>query len=264
MRRIILGRDKTMKKRNLFFDLLWGMTIKEIKTRYKRAVFGFFWIVLNPVLQMAIIGFVFQYITKVPIDNYFIFLFSGLLPWNYFAYSITKTTPAMVFERSLIQKAKFPSETIILSITLSNAFHTIISVILFLPLVFLNHLEGPYLLLLIPGLIWIVGLTSGFSMFLAALNVKYRDVNFMVQAIVPLWFYATPVLYTLDFLPKNIRIFSYLNPMTGAIELFHASLTGKPISNWEGVAISMLVSVIIVLLGVYIYKKEEGFFVDWL
>src|SRR3989337_4058776 len=100
-------------KRN-YFDFLWEMTEKEIKARYKRAIFGFLWVILNPVLQMIIIGVIFSYFIKIP--NYFLFLFTGLLPWQFFSLSLTKATPSIVYERSLLQKARFPIEAIPISI----------------------------------------------------------------------------------------------------------------------------------------------------
>src|SRR3989344_8880626 len=91
-----------------YFDFLWAMTEKEIKVRYKRAVFGFLWVVVNPLLQMIIIGFVFRFFIKEPIKNYFLFLLVGLLVWNFFNLSLSKATSSIVYERTLIKKAKFP------------------------------------------------------------------------------------------------------------------------------------------------------------
>lgn len=263
MEALIKRRNTELFRTKRFFDLLYGMTEKEIKTRYKKAVFGFFWIILNPILQMLIIGLIFQYVTRVPIENYFYYLFSGLLPWNLFSYTITKNTPAIIYERSLIQKAKFPTETIILSIVLSNTFHTIISILLFLPLAFYKGLIGLNFLLIFPAIIWMVAFISGVSLLFSALNVKYRDVNFFVQAVVPLWFYITPVLYSINFLPEKIRWVLYLNPVTGIIELFHASLLNQPI-NWTGAATSSLISLFIIIIGVKIFHDDSKYFSDWI
>src|SRR3989304_2803226 len=101
-----------------YLDFILTMTQKEIKARYKRAVFGFLWIVLNPILQMIIIGVIFSFFIKI--ENYFLFLFSGLLPWQFISLSISKATPSIVFERALLQKAKFPIESIPVSIILAT------------------------------------------------------------------------------------------------------------------------------------------------
>lgn len=262
-----------------WLEFLAAMTEKEIKARYKHALLGFLWIVLNPIIQMVVIGFVFQFFIPVDVDNYFLFLFAGLLPWNFFAYSLIKTAPSIVYERSLIQKAKFPRETIVLSIVLSNAFHFIISLGLFLVMIFaililqeIMNLEimpslalsNMWKWLLLPLLVsWIVMLTSGLSLLSSALNVRYRDVSFIVNAFVPLWFYATPVVYTLDLLPRQLRILAYLNPMTGIIEIFHWILLNIPITSIHALALSLVTTIASVLIGSVVFFKESPFFDDW-
>ena len=248
-----------------YFDLLLAMTEKEIKARYKNAVFGFLWMFLNPLFQMLIIGFIFQYVTKVSIPHYFVFLFAGLLPWNFFSYTVTKNTPLMVFERSLLQKAKFPREILIFSMALANIFHLVISIILLLPvLLVIGKFQLLNLLLLPLALIWIMLVTVGFSLSLATWNIRFRDVNFFVQALMPLWFYATPILYTLNLLPQKLHLWFYLNPLTGIIELFDWILLSGPITQMAGLLISLGVSLIVILIGIKVFIKESPYFVDWL
>jgi ABC-2 type transport system permease protein len=271
---------KTQKQFHFWLEFLIAMTEKEIKARYKHALLGFLWIILNPIIQMLIIGFVFQFFIPVEVDNYFLFLFAGLLPWNFFAYSLTKTVPSIVYERSLIQKAKFPRESIVLSIVLSNAFHFVISLGLFLGLILLlvttqtltgieiipsiNFFDIWKWLLLLPLLVWILLLTSGFSLLGAALNVKYRDVSFVVSAFVPMWFYATPVVYTLDLLPRPLQFIAYLNPMTGITELFHWILLSIPVTSVNALVLSFIVTILSVGIGWHIFFKESPFFDDWI
>ncbi|MDQ3008359.1 MAG: ABC transporter permease [bacterium] len=256
-------------------EFLFAMTEKEIKARYKFAWLGFLWIILNPLLQMLVIGFVFQFFVPVRVDNYFLFLFAGLLPWNFFSLSLTKTTPSIVFERALIKKAMFPREAIILSIILSNLFHFVISLLLVLVFstaltIYNNQLTSIHITetifriaaaVLAVG--WVAILTSGLSLITAALNVKFRDVNFMIQAVMPLWFYATPVVYTLDLLPRNLIFLAYLNPMTAVIELFQYSVVGRSPENAELWLISLLFTAVVIVLGGNFFQKESRNFDDW-
>ena len=235
-------RLRPSPKLSYWLDFLYAMTSKEIKARYKRAVFGFLWILLNPLLQMLIMGFIFQFFVPVHVDNYFLFLFAGLLPWNFFAQSLTKTTPAFFYERNLIKKARFPREAIVLSIILSNFFHFIVALLLLVAaLVFDKIFIEQYALLeliaylgrmlwLIPATLLLLVFTVGLSLFTSSFNVRFRDVNFIVQLLVMLWFYATPVIYALNLLPEWLWPISYLNPMTFIIELFHYSLMSLPIT----------------------------------
>lgn len=257
-----------------YFDFLVTMTLKEVRARYKHALLGFLWMVLNPLLQMLVIGFVFQFFLPVTVDNYFVFLFTGLLPWNFFSLTVTKNTQVIVFERYLIKKASFPREVIPLSIVLSNAFHLIVSLlILFLIVLIFGFFQiipefsfTDYLLrmlLLVPLLVWLISFVSGLSLLFSALNVRFRDVNFIIRAIVPLWFYATPIVYTLDLLPKNMQLILFLNPMTGIITLFQFIFANISIKYLGMLIIDLFISVALSILGWVIFKKESPFFEDW-
>ncbi|MCH7951732.1 ABC transporter permease [Patescibacteria group bacterium] len=246
-----------------YFDFLWAMTEKEIKVRYKRAMFGFFWIILNPLLQMLIIGLIFSFFIKIP--NYFLFLFSGLLLWQFFSLSVSKTTPSFIYERSLLQKAKFPKEAIPISIIISNFFNLLISLILLLSFLLLTgNLPFQTLWLLFPALIWLFFLTIGLSLLTSSLNVRYRDINFFVQSTLILWFYATPILYNLTIIPRHLLILYYLNPLTTIFEISHIALInqGKIIPSIA--TTNLAISLIIITIGVKVYKKNNPFFVDWI
>lgn len=259
-----------------WLDFLWVMTQKEIKARYKHATLGFLWIVINPLSQMAVMGFVFQFFVPVHVDNYFLFLFAGLLPWNFFAQSLTKTTPAFFYERNLIKKAKFPREAIVLSIILSNLFHFLVALLLLVAALvtdkvffeqygFLELLSYiGRMLWLLPAILLLLSFTIGLSLLTSSLNVRFRDVNFMVQLAVMLWFYATPVIYALNLLPELLRPLFYLNPMTFIVELFHYALMGLPVTFVELWAIAITVIVIVLYIGLLVFKKENKNFDDWL
>jgi len=267
---------KLNKKQRYWLDFLSVMTQKEIKARYKRATLGFLWILINPLLQMLVMGFVFQFFVPVKVDNYFLFLFAGLLPWNFFTQSLTKTTPSFFYERNLIKKAQFPKETIVLSIILSNLFHFLIALFILTVLLigdkvilenygFIQFLfYSIRTLWIFPAIILLVLFTSGLSLLVSSLNVRFRDVNLIIQLAVVLWFYATPVVYALNLLPVFLRPFFYLNPMTAIIELFHYALMGLPITSIEFNWISLLIIFYVFYLGIKIFKKESKNFDDWL
>lgn len=247
-----------------WFDFLLAMTEKEIKARYKFAVLGFLWIVLNPLLQMAVIGVIFQFFIKVPADNYFLFLFSGLLIWNFFSYTITKNTPMILNERGLISKAKFPREAIIFSVVLANLFHSLVAfVLLIIAAIFLLNFTFIKSILFLLGIIIIFFYTAGFSLLFSALNVKYRDVNFFVQAVMPLWFYVTPLVYTRSLLPEWAQILLLFNPLTSVIELFQSIFANAQAPSAFAIGISLFVSLIIFASSWLFFNREALFFDDW-
>jgi lipopolysaccharide transport system permease protein len=259
-----------------WLDFVWQMTAKEIKARYKKAAFGFLWIILNPLLQMAAIGVIFQFFIPIKIDNYFLYLFAGLLPWNFFAQTLSKATPIIVNERGLIKKAAFPREAIVLSVVLSNLFHTMIGWGMLLILmvgdkIFLEKYAVAELLfyilrvgLTVPLLVLVSIFTTGCSLLLAALNVRYRDINFAVQALLPIWFYATPIVYSLNLLPDQITTLLYLNPLTGLMELIQALLFHQNVQEPGGVVFSVVSCFFVLVIGWVYFAKEAGTFDDWI
>lgn len=215
--------------KQLFWDLLMGMTQKEVRVRYKNTIFGFLWIVVNPVLQMIVIGFVFRLFIKEPIDNYYFYLFSGLLVWNFFSLSLSKATPSIVYERALIKKAKFPHAVIPLSIILSNGINLIIALLLLcLPTALLGLLNFSSLPWLLLALLLLLIFTCGISLLTSALNVRYRDVNFLIQALLIVWFYATPIVYSIFVVPYELIWLWRINPMTAIIQIFQHVFAAAP------------------------------------
>ncbi|OGG30172.1 hypothetical protein A3A63_00865 [Candidatus Gottesmanbacteria bacterium RIFCSPLOWO2_01_FULL_46_9] len=254
-----------MKTRWLhFFELLWGMTEKELRARYKYTIFGFLWLVANPILQMLIIGFIFTFFMKEPVEHYYYYLFIGLLVWNFFSLSLTKATPSIVFERALIKKAAFPRAIIPLSIILSNLIHFLIALVLYvIPVVFLGTLSLTRLPYIIGAIGFLIMFTGGLSLLLCALNVRFRDVNFFVQAILIIWFYATPIMYSLTQMPRTLLWLWRFNPLTSILQLFQYAFLGAPPPGPAMLASNITVIIIATALGILVFRDESKTFDDW-
>ena len=247
-----------------FFELLFAMTEKELRARYKYTLLGFFWLVANPLLQMLIIGFVFTFFMKEPILHYNYYLFVGLLTWNFFSLSLTKATPSIIFDRSLIKKAVFPREIIPLSIILSNMIHFFAALILYtIPVTFLGTLTSQSVFFIFAGIILLVLFTIGISLFTTALNVKFRDINFFVQAILIIWFYATPIVYSFSIIPYKFIWLWRFNPLTSAVQLLQHGFIGAPLPGIGMLGANIFTTVIICILGIFVFKKESKNFDDW-
>lgn len=248
-----------------FWELLWGMTEKELRARYKYTLFGFVWLVANPILQMLVIGFVFTFFMKEPIKHYYYHLFAGLLVWNFFSLSLTKATPSIVFERALINKAAFPRAVIPLSILLSNFIHFGIAFGLFLiPMAFLGTLSALRIPYLFAGLGFLLLFTTGMSLLTSALNVRFRDVNFFVQAILIVWFYATPIIYSLSQMPSRLLWLWRFNPLTSILQLFQHALLDSPEPGPAMLVSNIAIIVLVTSLGILIFQDESKTFDDWL
>lgn len=248
-----------------YIDLLVGMTEKELTARYKNTMFGFLWVVINPVLQMLVIGFVFRFFIKEPIENYFFYLLVGLLVWNFFSLSLSKATPCIVNERNLIKKAKFDRTVIPLSIILSNFIHLMMAfIILLIPITFAGIGSIHNIPKLIAGVILLLTFTTGISLLTTALNVKYRDINFFVQAVLIIWFYATPIVYSIHIIPYRLMWIWRINPMTSVVQLFQNALVSAPPPGPAMLFSNIVVVIIVVILGINVFKRESKYFDDWL
>ena len=248
-----------------WLDFTFTMTLKEIKARYKRVLFGFIWIFLNPLLQMLVIGFIFQYFVPMRTDNYFSFLFAGLLPWNFISYTVNKCTPLFMNERSLIQKANFPRESLVFSIVFSNLFHFFCSLLLLIvyTLIFSFLTLSKFFILIFAIMILII-FVSGLSLLLSTLFVKFRDIKFIVSALMPIWFYATPIIYQRSFLPLWLDTLIQFNPATGILELFQYVFVDTFSIDYKVVLLSVFISICFFILGTYIFNKNCAYFDDWL
>lgn len=248
-----------------WWSFLFAMVKRDISTKYKFTRLGIYWVILNPILKMLIIGFVFQYFVTIKIDNYFIFLYIGLLLWNYFSDTITKNTSIIVEERSLVQKSNFPREIIVLSTIFTNIISLLVSLLLLIILMLLLGIGIYKTWIFLPlTVIILMIVTSGLSLLLSALYVRHRDTGFIVSAILPFWFYSTPIIYSLDILPKAITWILYLNPITFIIELFRYLILGIPVFSLLGCTIGIISTTILSLIGYWYFNIEKFGFSDWI
>lgn len=248
-----------------YFDFLWVMTEKELKARYKNTFFGFLWVFINPLLQMLVIGFVFRFFLKEPIQNYYLYLITGLVIWNFLSLTLTKTTPSVVNERSLIKKARFPREVIPLSIIFSNLINMFLSLILILiPVVFKGTYSTGNLYFLVSGTLMLILFSIGTSLLTSALNVRYRDINFIIQALLIVWFYATPIVYSIDFIPHDLIWLWRLNPMVSVVQSFQAAMVSAAPPGPAMIMSNLLITISILLIGIVVFNRESRNFDDWI
>lgn len=245
--------------------LIKHLAWREIATRYKQSFLGFFWVILNPLFQMIIISFVFSHIMKfsnlgVP---YPIFLYAGLLPWIFFTTSLNASTSVLVTNAALIKKIYFPREILILSTVLAKTFDFFVALIVFFILMFFYQIPfTPYIFLFIPIFLLQFLFTFALSLFLAWTNLFYRDIQYLVNLIITLWFYLTPVIYPVEFLPEKYRFIFKLNPLSVFINAYRQVLLGGSFPRWESLAIGAVISIIFFIISFKLFKKMEKDFAD--
>lgn len=211
-------------------ELLWNLTGKELKVRYKQSALGFVWSLLTPLLMTAVFTVVFATFLRIPVQDFATFFLAGFLVWQFFSNSVNSSVGAIVGNGPLIRKVYFPREVIPLSLVLSQAVHLLLALVATAPLFLLQRGNFlPYLPTLLLGIVLLVIFAAGVSMIFAAANVGFRDLQELTQVIFLAWFYATPIIYPLAFVHQNapwaVRVIR-LNPMAWFVELFQAPLYG--------------------------------------
>lgn len=248
-----------------YWELIKHLTLRDIRVRYKQSFLGYFWVILNPLFQMIIMSFVFSKLIRIQNLGvpYPVYVYAGLLPWLFFANASTSAMNSLVSNSSLIKKIYFPREVLVFSSLLAKVFDFLLaSVIFIIILIFFQIPFTWYMLLFIPIFIIQFIFTFGLSLFLSSLNLFYRDIQYLFELIVILWFYLTPILYAVEFFPERYRWIFQLNPMSVFINAYRKVLLGGDFPNLTSLGIGIVISIVIYILARKFFKKTEGVFAD--
>ncbi len=245
--------------------LIKYLTLREIKARYKQSFLGLFWVVLNPFFQMLILSFVFSQIMRISGLGipYPIFLYAGLLPWTFLANGLSSAMGSLVANASLIKQIYFPRQILVVSTLLAKAFDFVLAFMIFIILMFYFKLTFTwYMLLFIPIFLIQFLFTYALSLFLAAFNLFYRDVQYLFNLVLTLWFYLTPVIYATEFFPDKYRFIFKLNPMAVFINAYRQVLLGGNWPNFISLSIGIFISLVLLFLSTRLFNKLQGLFAD--
>jgi len=247
-------------------DLLWHMTVRHLRGQYKQSVLGYAWAVVNPLSQMVIMSFVFATIMRFGSEGdapYALFLFVGLLPWIFFSSALSSATDSVVGASSLVTKVYFPREVL----PTAAVFTKIVDLgfglaILTGIMVYYGH--PPAATAVWVPLLFTIQLlfTLGLSYPLAALNLFFHDVRFLVGVALTLWFYLTPVIYPLSIVPHEYAFIYDLNPNALFIDAYRRVILHGQVPSVEKTLLGLGVSVATFLVGYYLFKKMEPHFAD--
>ncbi len=247
--------------KELFYFLAW----RDIKVKYRQTAIGIIWAILQPTLGMLLFTAVFSRLARMPSDNapYPIFVFLGLLPWNYFATVLGQSTTSLVGGSNLITKIYFPRLIIPVSSAMAALLDLFIaSSVLGALMYFYGITPGPSFILVLPLLVIVLMNAIGFGLWLSALNVRYRDVQYAVPFLIQIWMFATPVVYPGTVVGGKWKLILLLNPMAGVIEAIRAAVLGHMAIPWTGLLISGLAGFSIFLSGLMYFRRVERHFAD--
>jgi lipopolysaccharide transport system permease protein len=246
-------------------ELLYFLTWRDIKVRYKQTALGGAWAVIQPFFTMVVFSLFFGRLAKVPSDGipYPIFSYTALVPWTFFANGLGQSANSLVGSSNLIKKVYFPRLAIPLATVLSEAVDFAIAFVVLLGMMLyfgiaptLNVFWLPFFLLLT------VATSLGVGLWLSALNVQFRDVRYVVPFLTQFWMFATPIAYSSSLLDTRWRTLYAINPMVGVVEGFRWALLGTHTAPGPMVAVSSIVALLLLVGGGYYFRRMEKQFAD--
>jgi lipopolysaccharide transport system permease protein len=246
-------------------ELLGLLARRDVSVRYKQSFVGIGWAVIQPIMTMLIFTIIFGRFAKLPSEGipYPVFTYCALLPWNYFARSLGDSSDSLVASSSLITKVYFPRLILPFSKVVAGLIDFAIAFIILILMMLWYRIVPTAGLLLLPLFMLIAMISAlGVGLWLTALNVKYRDVKFIVPFLTQFWLYASPVAYSITIVPQKWQWFYSLNPMVGVVEGFRWALLGKAPPNVEMMLISFACVLVLLVSGLFYFKKMEQTFAD--
>lgn len=248
-----------------FRELLYFLAWRDIKVKYKQTLIGVIWVILQPLLTMVVFSVLFGRFVKMPSDNipYPIFVYIGLLPWQYFAAVLGQSTNSVVSGAQMITKIYFPRLIMPASTAIAAIMDFLIAFMILGLMMLWYGVSVSWGMLLVPMLVILTMMNAvGFGMWFSALNVRYRDVQFAMPFMIQIWMFATPVIYPSSLLGERFAWILSLNPMGGVIEAFRASVLGHLPVPWVSLGISVLVGLLVFITGMFYFKRVERYFAD--
>lgn len=248
--------------RELFFFLSW----RDILVRYKQTVIGIAWSLIRPLLTMVVFSVIFGKLAKLPSEGvpYPILVFVAMLPWQFFSNSLNESSTSLISNANMLSKVYFPRLIIPVSAVIVSLVDFLISTVILALLMLWYQVFPDWRVIILPFFLLLAFITSlGFGLWLAVLNVKYRDFRFIVPFIVQFGLYISPVGFSSSVVPEKWRLLYSLNPMVGIIDGFRWAILGGSIRlYWPGFLLSIILSLSVFAFGLWYFRKTERVFAD--
>jgi len=253
------------KELKAYRDLFYFLVLRDIKIKYKQTILGASWAVIQPFFTMIVFSLFFGRLAKVPSDNipYPIFAYAALVPWTYFANSLSMSANSLVGNTQLISKIYFPRLIIPVAPILANLLDFFIAlVILFVMMLFYGIAPTHYVIVFPLLTLLMIMIAIGVGTWLSALSAQYRDIKYTVPFLIQLWMFSSPIVYPASMIPEKFRFWYGLNPMAGVIEGFRSILLGTVPFPFKMIAMSTIVSILLFVSGMMYFRRMERYFAD--
>jgi len=241
--------------------LIGNLVLREVKLRYLGSVLGFLWTFLNPLLLMCVYTIVFSIFLRIRVEKYPVFLFCGLIPWVWFSTSLLEGADSIIRGGDLITRALFPPQVLPCVTVFSNLVNFIFSLPLLLIFLLLFRVKIGGALIALPIIMIIQAvLTMGLVLIVSALNVHFRDIQHILGNLIIMWFFATPILYSMTSVPAKFRFISYINPMAILTKAYRDILFYGQFPNWLLLGITFCFGFLLFFLGNLVFNRYKESF----
>jgi lipopolysaccharide transport system permease protein len=248
-----------------YHELLYFLTWRDIKVRYKQTALGAAWAIMQPFFTMVVFSLFFGKLAGIPSDGipYPIFSYCALVPWTLFAYGLSQSSNSLVGNANLIQKVYFPRLVIPISSVLSGLVDFLLAFVVLLGMMWFYGMAPTLNIIWLPPLVLLALVAAlGVGLWFSALNVQYRDVRYTLPFITQFWLFATPIAYPSSLLPEPWRTIYGINPMVGVVEGFRWALLGTKTAPGPVIIASTLATLAILVGGAFYFRRMEKTFAD--
>lgn len=243
--------------------MLYTLVKQDIRGRYKGSVLGFLWTLLNPLFMLLVYSVVFQFVFRNDIENYPIYLFICLMPWNCFQNSIFMGASCVSNNASILKKVYFPREILPIATVISNMINYLFSAVIIFIALLVSGVGISWTALFLPVILLIQAVfTLGLIFLLSSVNVYLRDVQYMMNPIMMIWMYATPILYSVSMVPEKFQSIYMCNPMTRLMIAYQDILYNKTLPDVSSLGITIAIAVVTLIIGYLVFAKLQRRFAE--
>lgn len=253
---------ETIREIYKYREFLKTSVQKDIRGKYKGSFFGVLWSFINPLLQALVYALIFPYIMRMQVDNYLVYLIIGIIVWTFFTNVINSGMLVVQMNAGIIKKVYFPRIILPLSSAVSGVVNFFIScIVILLFCVFSPGVGISWHIILLPLIAFIqLVLSFGISLMLSAINIYIKDTQYIIQFILNLMFYATPIIYSMEIFPEMFRWVILLNPMAGLVDAYRAIFMYHTLPNLSSLLYVCAISLVLLIIGIIVFRKlEKGF-----
>lgn len=243
-------------------EMIFNLVKRDLKSRYKGSVLGFFWMFLNPLLQVVVYSIVFSVIMRMGIEKFYLFFFVALVPWLFFSTCLSAGTSIIFSQQDMVKKIYFPREVLPIAFTLSQFVNMLLSFLVVFVVVFFSGVKINFIAWLYLPIIMLIEfvLALGITFLVSSLTVYFRDLEHVLSIISMAWMYLTPIIYPIDIVPENLMKIFYLNPMTSVIIAYRDILYYGQIPELKTLLNAMILGIVVLIIGKIMFSRlQRGF-----